>query len=63
MNTKELKTKTIEELKVELLKQYEEQFKLRIQKATGQLAQSHLILLSRRNVARIKTLLNEKAGK
>ena len=55
--------KTIEELKVELLKQYEEQFKLRIQKATGQLAQSHLILLSRRNVARIKTLLNEKAGK
>lgn len=40
--------------------QLERQFKLRMQLATSQLGQSHQIKSVRRNVARIKTILNEK---
>jgi len=35
---------------------------LRRQKATGQLCQSHLIKQTRRNIARVKTVLAQKAG-
>lgn len=37
-------------------------FNLRMQKATGQLSQTHLLKQVRRDIARVKTLLNEKAG-
>ncbi|RJX84756.1 50S ribosomal protein L29, partial [Escherichia coli] len=37
-----------------------EQFNLRMQAASGQLQQSHLLKQVRRDVARVKTLLNEK---
>ena len=40
----------------------EEQFKLRIQKSTGQLAQTHLLKQARRDIARVKTVLRQKAG-
>jgi large subunit ribosomal protein L29 len=33
-----------------------------MQKATGQLAQNHLLSQVRRDIARVKTVLNEKAG-
>ena len=46
----------------ELLKLREEQFKLNTQHATGQLGQSHLLKETRRDIARVKTVLNEKAG-
>jgi len=62
MNTTELKAKSVEELKAQLLTLLEEQFKLRMQKATGQLNQSHLLKATRRDIARVKTVLNEKAG-
>ena len=39
-----------------------EQFNLRMQKATGQLSQTHLLKQVRRDIARVKTVLNEKAG-
>jgi large subunit ribosomal protein L16 len=39
-----------------------EQFNLRMQQATGQLAKPHLVKQVRRNIARIKTVLNEKDG-
>ena len=39
-----------------------EQFKLRMQKSTGQLSQTHQIQQVRRGIARVKTLLTEKAG-
>jgi large subunit ribosomal protein L29 len=62
MKASELRDKSVEELTAELLKAREEQFKLRMSKATGQLGQTHLIKLSRREIARIKTVLTEKAG-
>lgn len=62
MKASELREKSVEELNQELNDQLEQQFKLRIQKATGQLSQSHQVKLARRNIARLKTMLNEKAG-
>lgn len=39
-----------------------DQFNLRMQKASGQLAQTHLLGKVRRDIARVKTVLTEKAG-
>ncbi len=60
MNAAELRNKSVEELNKELLEQLESQFKLRLQKNTGQLNQTHLMKQCRRDIARIKTLLREK---
>lgn len=62
MKASELREKSEEELEKELLKLREEQFKLRMQKATGQLGQTHLLRQSQRDIARVKTVLTEKAG-
>jgi large subunit ribosomal protein L29 len=62
MKASELREKSVEELNTELLKQLQEQFKLRMQAATGQLNQTHLLSLARKDVARIKTVLRQKAG-
>lgn len=62
MKASELRDKSEEELQKELLKLREEQFKLRMQKATGQLGQTHLLKQSQRDIARVKTLLTEMAG-
>ncbi len=62
MKASELRDKSVEELKEELLKVRKDQFKYRIQQSTGQLGQSHLIRTARRDVARIKTVLAQKAG-
>jgi large subunit ribosomal protein L29 len=63
MKAQELREKSVEELNSELLTQLQEQFKLRMQASTGQLQQTHLVKQVRRDIARIKTLLAEKAGK
>ncbi len=62
MNAKDLQDKTVEQLNEELLTQVQNQFKLRMQNATGQLNQTHLLKQTRRDIARIKTVLNQKAG-
>ncbi|CAM5187459.1 50S ribosomal protein L29 [Alishewanella longhuensis] len=62
MKASELKAKSVEELNAELLGLLREQFNLRMQAATGQLAQSHLLKQVRRDIARVKTILTEKAG-
>ena len=62
MNASELKDKSVEELNKELLTLREDQFKLRMQKTTGQLGQTHLISQSRRDIARVKTVLKMKQG-
>jgi large subunit ribosomal protein L29 len=62
MKSTELREKSAEDLNAELLKLLESQFKLRMQKATGQLGQTHLIKQTRRDIARVKTVLEEKAG-
>lgn len=63
MKASELRDKSVDELKQALLSLREQQFRQRMQKATGQLSQTHLLRASQRDVARIKTLLREKAGK
>jgi large subunit ribosomal protein L29 len=62
MKASELKAKSVEELNAELLGLLREQFNLRMQAAAGQLAQSHLLRKVRRDIARVKTILTEKAG-
>ena len=62
MKASELKVKSVEELNAELLGLLREQFNLRMQAATGQLAQTHLLKTVRRDIARVKTILTEKAG-
>ncbi len=62
MKASEYREKSVDELNLELNTQLEQQFKLRMQAATGQLSQSHKIKEARNNIARIKTVLNEKAG-
>ena len=62
MKASELRDKSVEDLNKELLTLREEQFKLRMQKSTGQLGQTHLLKHNQRDIARVKTVLNEKAG-
>lgn len=62
MKANELREKTSEQLQEELLGLLREQFNLRMQKGTGQLAKPHLLGEVRRNIARVRTVMNEKAG-
>lgn len=64
MKVAELKKQTAAELGETLIKLREEQFKLRMQKTSGQLGQTHLLKENRKSIARVKTLLaqNEQAG-
>ncbi|BBI59011.1 hypothetical protein HSBAA_03170 [Vreelandella sulfidaeris] len=62
MKAQEIREKSAGELQEQLLELLREQFNLRMQKATGQLSQTHLLKQVRRDIARVKTLLNEKAG-
>ncbi|SDX30379.1 50S ribosomal protein L29 [Marinobacter mobilis] len=62
MKATELREKTVEELNSSLIDLLKEQFNLRMRKATGQLNQSHLLRNVKRDIARVKTVLNEKAG-
>lgn len=60
MKAQELREKNISELETELEKSLREQLKLNIHQASGELSQNHLVKDVRRNIARIKTILNEK---
>ena len=62
MKSNELLDKSVEELKADLGVELKQQFKLRMQLSTGQLEQSHLVMQTRRNIARIKTAITQKAG-
>ncbi len=62
MKASELREKSVEELNGQLLTLLEQQFKLRMQQSTGQLAQTHLLKANKKDVARVRTILNEKAG-
>ena len=57
----ELRTKSEAELKQELLNLLREQFNLRMQRGSGQSPRPHLFKNVRRDIARVKTVLNEKA--
>jgi large subunit ribosomal protein L29 len=60
MKAGELREKSVEELETALLGELKKQFDYRMQHATGQMGQSHLLKQVRKNVARIKTILTEK---
>ncbi len=62
MKAEELRGKSEAEIKTELMRLRREQFQLRMQKASGQLGQSHLAREVRRDIARIKTVQREKRG-
>ena len=59
---KQLRESTVEELGAELVRLRREQFHLRMQRASELLPQTHLLTQARRDIARVKTLIREKAG-
>ena len=60
MAVAELREKEESELHGELLKLRKEQFALRMQEASGQLGQFHLLREVRKEIARVKTIIVEK---
>lgn len=60
MNTQDLRSKSSDDLKADLLSLKKEQFNLRFQGASGQLESTSRIREVRRGIARIKTILVEK---
>lgn len=61
MKATDLRSKNTDELNNELIELRRAQFSLRMQAATQQLNKPDQILKTRRNIARIKTVLAEKA--
>jgi len=59
MKAADLRTKSPDELKDSLMALKKEQFNLRFQKASGQLENTARVRQVRRDIARIKTLLQE----
>ena len=60
MKASELRDKTDEELGKELLELNREAFNLRMQKGTGQLSRPSQVKAVRRDIARVKTVLNQR---
>ena len=61
MKASDLRSKSQQELEAELVELRREQFNLRMQQATGQLAQNHEHKRVRKDIARLKTVLGEMA--
>jgi large subunit ribosomal protein L29 len=59
MNAADLRSKSADELSDELVALRREQFNLRMQQATGELAQVHQHSRVKKDIARVKTVLNE----
>jgi len=59
MEASELRNKSIEELNEELLALRREQFSLRMQRATGEMSRHHQHRQVRKDIARVKTVINE----
>lgn len=58
----ELRNKTSDELKVELVSAKKELFNLRFQNATNQLSNTARIKEVRKNIARIQTIITQRAN-
>ena len=61
MKASELRTKSVDELKKELLDLLKAQFGMRMQLATQQLTNTSQMSKVRRDIARVRTLIREKA--
>lgn len=60
MNAQELRAKKSADLNTDLAALLKEKFNLRMQKATGQLSKTSQLKAVRRDIARVKMVLNEK---
>ena len=60
MKAEDIRVKTDDELADELLKRKKEAFNLRFQRATGQLENTARMRHVRRDIARIRTILNQR---
>jgi large subunit ribosomal protein L29 len=60
MKANELRDKSQAELRETLNELLKEQFNLRMQRGTGQMGRPHLVKEVRRNIARVKTVMNAK---
>ena len=60
MKASELRDKSAEDLNKQLLTLREEQFKLRMQKSTGQLGQTHLLKQNQRDIADTVTVAESR---
>jgi large subunit ribosomal protein L29 len=59
MKAEELRKKSNDELKEELQELLKEQFKLRMQKSSGQMSNPARFKVVRREIARVKTVMTE----
>lgn len=62
MKANELRTSSVEELQKQLMELLREQFNLRMQRGTGQLSKPSQMKAVRRDIARIKMVMAEKAA-
>ncbi|WP_112872940.1 50S ribosomal protein L29 [Paracoccus endophyticus] len=62
MKAQELKDKTPEQLREQLVALKKEAFNLRFQQATGQMESTARMRAVRRDVARVKTVINQQAA-
>ena len=62
MNAQDLRDKTPDQLRDTLIELKKEAFNLRFQQATGQMENTARARIVRRSVARVNTILNEKAA-
>ena len=60
VTAKEYREKSVAELQAELIELRREQFNLRMQNGIGQASKNHLFGNVRKNIARVKTVVNEK---
>ena len=60
MKAADIKTMTIDQINDEVLKLKKEQFNLRFQRATGQLENTNRVREVRRDIARLKTVAQQK---
>ncbi|MAZ24270.1 MAG: 50S ribosomal protein L29 [Porticoccaceae bacterium] len=62
MKVSEVSDKPLKELKLALAEEQKKHFNIKAKMKTGQLSETHLVAISRKNIARLKTIINSKAG-
>jgi len=62
MKASELRDLSVEELEAKKLELLQSQFQMRMNKSMGQLEQTHELKQVRRDIARVNTILTQKAG-
>jgi large subunit ribosomal protein L29 len=60
MKAQELRNKKVDELQDELVSLLKEQFNLSMQRGMGEMPRTHQLKRVRKDIARVKTIMNEK---